>query len=69
MIFSVANGKMEENWEKEKLGKTMLSSIFAAFDKVNENEEEGEINIALVKNLMFKVAECNFKDENPLKWP
>jgi uncharacterized protein with NRDE domain len=30
-IYSVANGKISENWEKEKLGKRLIQGIFDRF--------------------------------------
>ena len=47
-LSSFSNGKLNDNWGKERLGKQLIASIFSYYD--GDLEE--------LKNLLFKVAEC-----------
>jgi hypothetical protein len=38
IIYSVANGKLDENWDKEKLGRILLNKCFNYFDKEETKE-------------------------------
>ena len=58
-IYSIANGTLTDKWEKEKLGKELIDKVFQQYN--------GDEN--MLKELLFKIMECNYKSKDPKSWP
>lgn len=52
-MSSFSNGKLSDNWGKERLGKQLIASVFSKCDDLLD-----------LKDLLFKVAECRTRPED-----
>jgi hypothetical protein len=48
------NGDLSEEWQKQKLMRYLIDHTFAVFEHITKTND-----IDLLKDLLFKVAECN----------
>lgn len=62
-FYSFGNGDVGDEWEKQKLIKYLVQHAFDVFEHVTETND-----INLLKNLLFKIAECKKSQYEPSKW-
>ncbi len=53
-MYASGNGDLDDEWEKQKLIKTLTSHAFSVFEHVTRTND-----IDMLKDLLFMVAECN----------
>ena len=66
-VHGYGNGEAHEEWFKQKLGKKLIQQSIDLYR--NHSDLGGHYHsLNYLKDLLFRVSECNYKSPNPNDW-